>query len=156
MHTVTVSWCVSEGHLGVSLEGAANWWRSLGKVTVIIIVDLLKQNYSKMLMNWINNNFDDKPTKSVVQFEENKFYVGCRQFLLDCCTKLIKTYNPGRNANNKRRMKNKTNENVQWSCLFSKWPKLLVNFCLQLSVYFTTYRFDFLRYTLDVWSTIAL
>ncbi len=32
---------MSEGHLNVSAEGAANWWRLLEKVAVIVIVDLL-------------------------------------------------------------------------------------------------------------------
>jgi hypothetical protein len=36
---------------------------------------------------------DYKPTKSVGHFEENKFSVGCQQFFLECCPKLIKTYN---------------------------------------------------------------
>jgi hypothetical protein len=45
---------------------------------------------------------DSKPTKSVGHFEENKFSVGCHQFLLDCYPKLIKTYKIGQNVVNKR------------------------------------------------------
>jgi hypothetical protein len=50
---------------------------------------------------------DSKPTKSVGHFEENKFFVGGQQFLLECCPKLIKTYNFGQNAVNKSQFKNK-------------------------------------------------
>jgi hypothetical protein len=35
---------------------------------------------------------DNKPTKIAWDFEENKFSVGCHQFLLHSCPKLIKTY----------------------------------------------------------------
>ncbi len=45
---------------------------------------------------------DDKPTKSVGLFEENKISVGCHQFLLDCCPKLTKNYNFGQIVDNKR------------------------------------------------------
>jgi hypothetical protein len=41
---------------------------------------------------------DSKPTTSVGHFEENKFSVGCHQFLLECYPKLIKTYNFGQNV----------------------------------------------------------
>ncbi len=44
----------------------------------------------------------DKPTKSIGHFEENKISVVCIQLLLNCCPKLIKTYNFGQNAVNKR------------------------------------------------------
>jgi hypothetical protein len=50
---------------------------------------------------------DSKPTKNVGHFEENKFSVGCHEFFLDCCPKLIKTYNFGQNAVNKSQFKNK-------------------------------------------------
>jgi hypothetical protein len=53
---------------------------------------------------------DGEPTKSVGRFEENKFSVGGHQFLSDCCTKLIKTYNFGRNAVNERQFKNKNEQ----------------------------------------------
>jgi hypothetical protein len=53
---------------------------------------------------------DSKPTKSVAHFEENKFSVGSLQFLLDCCPKLIKTYNFGQNAVNKSQFKNKNEQ----------------------------------------------
>jgi hypothetical protein len=49
---------------------------------------------------------DSKPKKSVGHFEENKFSIGCHQFLLECCPKLIKTNNFGQNAVNKRQLKN--------------------------------------------------
>ena len=54
--------------------------------------------------------FDDKPTKSVGHFEENKFSVGGHQFLLECCPKFIKTYNFGQNAVNKSQFKNKNEQ----------------------------------------------
>ena len=50
---------------------------------------------------------DNKPTKSVEHFEENKIAVGDHQFLLDYCSKLIETYNLGQNADTKRQMRNK-------------------------------------------------
>ena len=68
---------------------------------------------------------DNKPTKSVGHFEENKISVGGHQFLLDFCPKLIKTYNLGQNAENKTQM---IDENGRRDCLFSKWLKLFVNF----------------------------
>ncbi len=49
----------------------------------------------------ITTFLDSKPTKSVWHFEENKFYVGGHQFLLECCPKLIKTYDFGQDAVNK-------------------------------------------------------
>jgi hypothetical protein len=53
---------------------------------------------------------DSEPTKSVGHFEGNKFSVDCHQFLLDCCPKLIKTYNFGQNAAKKRQLKNKNEQ----------------------------------------------
>ncbi len=50
----------------------------------------------------ITTVFNDKPTKTVGHFEENRFSVGSHQFLLDCCPKLIKTYNSEQNAVNSR------------------------------------------------------
>ena len=44
---------------------------------------------------------DDILTKTVGHFEESKFSVLCHPFLLDCCSKLIKTYILGRNTVNK-------------------------------------------------------
>ncbi len=41
MRLVMASRCMSVGHVGVSTEGIANWWRLLEKVAVIVIVDLL-------------------------------------------------------------------------------------------------------------------
>ncbi len=57
---------------------------------------------------------DSKPTKSVGHFEENKFSVGSQQFLLNCCPKLIKTYNFGQTAVNERQFKSK---NEQYSAV---------------------------------------
>ncbi len=72
---------------------------------------------------------DSKLTKSDGHFQENKFYVGSHQFLLECCPKLIKTYNFGQNEVNKRQLKNKNESNiVQLGCLFSKFPRPFVNF----------------------------
>ncbi len=53
---------------------------------------------------------DVKQTKNVVDFEENKFSVGCHQFLLKWCPKLIKTYNLGQNALNKRQLNQKNEQ----------------------------------------------
>ncbi len=53
---------------------------------------------------------DSKTTKSVGHFEENKFYVGGHQFLLECCPKLIKTWNFGQNTINKSQYKNKNEQ----------------------------------------------
>jgi len=71
-----------------------------------------------------SDSFGQKPTKSVGHFEENKFSAGGHQFLLDSCPKLIKTYNLGQIADNKRQM---INENGQQDCLFSKRLKVFVN-----------------------------
>ncbi len=53
---------------------------------------------------------DSKLTKSVRHFEEDKFSVGGYQLLLECCPKLIKTYNFGQNAVNKRQLKHKNEQ----------------------------------------------
>jgi hypothetical protein len=53
---------------------------------------------------------EDRRTKSAGHFEENKFSVGCHQFLLDCYPKLIKTYNFGQKAVNKSQLKNKNEQ----------------------------------------------
>jgi hypothetical protein len=55
-------------------------------------------------------DLDSKPTKSVRHFEENKFSVGGHQFLLECCPKLIETYNFGQNAVFQRQLKNKNEQ----------------------------------------------
>jgi hypothetical protein len=68
---------------------------------------------------------DSKPTKSVGHFEENKFSVGGHQILLECCPKLIKTYNFGQNVVNKSQFKSK---NEQFCALGSKLLRLFVNF----------------------------
>ncbi len=79
---------------------------------------------------------DSKPTKSVGHFEENKFPVGGHQFLLECCPKLIKTYNHGQNAVNKSQFKNKNEQFCALGCLFSKLPRLFVNFPSSIVVIF--------------------
>ncbi len=76
---------------------------------------------------------DSKPTKSVGHFEKNKFSVGCHQFLLDCCPKLIKIYNFGQIPFNKVQLKN---QNEQLGCLFSKLPRLFVKFFIRDCQYF--------------------
>jgi hypothetical protein len=53
---------------------------------------------------------DSKTTKSVWHFEENKFSVGGRQFLLEFCPKLIISYNFGQNTANKSQYKNKNEQ----------------------------------------------
>ncbi len=69
---------------------------------------------------------DSKPTKSVGHFEENKFSVGCHQLLLECCPKLIKTYNFGQNVVNKRQLKNK---NEQYGAIRLFIFKVAETFC---------------------------
>jgi hypothetical protein len=68
---------------------------------------------------------DSKLTKSVGHFEENKFSVGGHQFLLDCCPKLITTYNFGQSAVNKRQFKDK---NEQYCAVRLFLLRLFVNF----------------------------
>jgi hypothetical protein len=53
---------------------------------------------------------DIKPTKGVGHFEENKFSVGCHQFLLECYPKLFTAYNFAQNAVNERHFKNKNEQ----------------------------------------------
>jgi hypothetical protein len=53
---------------------------------------------------------DNKPTKNVGHFEENKFSVSSHQFLLESYPNLIKTYNFVQNAVNKRQLKNKNEQ----------------------------------------------
>jgi hypothetical protein len=79
---------------------------------------------------------DSKPTKSVRHFEENKSSVGGHQFLLECCSKLIKTYNFGQIAENKRQSKTEMNNIVLLGCLFSKLPRLFVDFPSAIFVIF--------------------
>jgi hypothetical protein len=69
---------------------------------------------------------DSKPTKSVGHFEENKFSAGYHQFLLECCPKLIKTYNFGQNAVNKRQLKNKNEQYCFVRLFISKLSRLFV------------------------------
>ncbi len=77
-----------------------------------------------------------KPTKSVGHFEGNRFSVGCHKFLVDYCPKLIKTYNFGQNAVNKRQLKSNI---VQLGYLFSKLQRLFVNFSSAIISIFTVY-----------------
>jgi hypothetical protein len=79
---------------------------------------------------------DGKPTKSVGHFEENKFFVGGHQFLLECCPKLIKTYNFGQNTVNKSQFKNKNEQFCTFGCLFSSLPRLFVDFLSAIVVIF--------------------
>jgi hypothetical protein len=76
----------------------------------------------------ITTVLDSKPTKSVGHFEENKFSFGGHQFLLECCPKLIKTHNFGQNAVNKSQLRNKNEQFCALGCLFSKLPRLFVDF----------------------------
>jgi hypothetical protein len=76
----------------------------------------------------VKSVLNSKPTKIVGHFEENKFSVGGHQFFLEYCPKLIKTYNFGQNALNKRQLKTKMNNIVQLGCLFLKLARLFVNF----------------------------
>jgi hypothetical protein len=57
-----------------------------------------------------------KTTKIVGHFEENKFSVGGHQFLLECCPKLIKTYNFGQDPVNKSQFKNKNGQYCPLGC----------------------------------------
>ncbi len=98
---------------------------------------------SQLLPVWHANTVkfnDSKPTKSVGHFEENKFSVVCHQFLLECCPKLIKTCNFGQNAAKKDNLKTKMNNIVQLGCLFSKLPRLFVNFSSAIVLIFTNHR----------------
>jgi hypothetical protein len=70
---------------------------------------------------------DNKLTKNVGHFEETKFSVGCHQFLLDYCPKLIKTYNFGQNADNKRQMINKNDQRCTLSLFIIKKSRLFVD-----------------------------
>ncbi len=79
---------------------------------------------------------DSKPAKSVGHFEESKFSVGGHQFLLECCPKLIKTYNFGQNAVNKSQFINKNEQYCALGCLFSKLPRLFVNFSSAIVIIF--------------------
>ncbi len=83
---------------------------------------------------------DSEPTKSVGHFEENKFSVGSRQFLLDCSPKLIKTYNFIQNAVNDRQLKNKNEQYCAVRLFIFKVAETLLSiFCLHLSVFFTVF-----------------
>ncbi len=76
-------------------------------------------------MEKIRTVLDSKQTKSVGHFIGNNISVGGHQFLLECCPKLIKTYNFGQNE---RQLITKMNNIVQLGCLFSKLPRFFVNF----------------------------
>jgi hypothetical protein len=79
---------------------------------------------------------DSKPTKSVEHFEENNFSVGGHQFLLECCPKLIKTYNFVQNAVTKSQFKNKNEQYCALGCLFSKLSRLFADFLSAIVVMF--------------------
>ncbi len=74
--------------------------------------------------------------KNVGDFEENKFSVGCHQFLLECCTKLIKTYNFGQNAVNKRQLKNKNEQYCSVRLFIFKVAKTFCQFFVRDYQYF--------------------
>ena len=57
--------------------------------------------------------------------KKTSFLLVVTKFLLECSPKLIKAYNFGQNAINS---KTKMNNIVQLGCLFSKLPRLFVNF----------------------------
>jgi hypothetical protein len=71
---------------------------------------------------------DSKPTRSVGRFEENKFPVGGRQFLLECCPKLIKTYNFGQKAVKKSQFENKNEQYCEVRLLVFKVAKTFCQF----------------------------
>jgi hypothetical protein len=77
---------------------------------------------------------EDKPTKSDKHFEENKFSDGYHQLSLDCCPKLINTYNFGHKSANKRQIKYK---NGQYCAMRLFIFKVATTFC-QFFVHDTT------------------
>jgi hypothetical protein len=81
---------------------------------------------------------DSELTKSVGHFEENKFSVVGHQFLLDCCPKLIKTYNYRQNTVNKSKFKNKNEKYCAIRLfIFKVAETFFVNFRPCLSLFFT-------------------
>jgi hypothetical protein len=82
---------------------------------------------------------DNKPTKSVGHFEENKFSVGGHQFLLECCPKLIKTYNFRQNAVNKRQFKNKNEQYCALGLFIFKVAETFVYFPSAIVITFNVY-----------------
>jgi hypothetical protein len=83
---------------------------------------------------------DSKPPKSVGHFEENKISVGCRQFLLECCPKLIKTYNFGQNTVNIRQLKNKNEHYCAVRLFIFKVAKTFCQFFVDNCRYFLPWR----------------
>ncbi len=84
----------------------------------------MRQRHGKKLTTVL----DSKLTKSVGHFEENKFSVGGHQLLLDCCPKLIKTYNFGQ-------LKNKNEQYCAVRLFISKLTRLFVNFLFTIVVF---------------------
>jgi hypothetical protein len=80
---------------------------------------------------------DSKPTKSVGHFEEDKFSVGGRQFLLECCPKLIKTANFGQSAVNKSQSKNKNEQYCAIMLFIFKVAETFCQFSIQDCHYFS-------------------
>ncbi len=83
---------------------------------------------------------NSKPTKGVGHFEENKFSVGGRQFLLDCCPNLMKTYNFGQNADNKRQFKNKNEQYCTVRLFNFKDAKTFCQFSVCDCLYFLPFK----------------
>jgi hypothetical protein len=79
---------------------------------------------------------DSKQTKSVGHFEENKFSVGGHQFLLECYSKLIKTYNFEQNAVNKRQFKNKNEQYCAVGLFIFKVAETFCHFFVRHCQYF--------------------
>ncbi len=92
----------------------------------------------------ITTVLDSKPTKSVENFEESKFSVGDHQFLLECCPKLIKTYNFGQNAVNERQFKNKNEQNCAVWLFNFKVAEIFCRFSVLVSILYRVCRWKFL------------
>jgi hypothetical protein len=82
------------------------------------------------------------PQKVLGHFEENKFSVGGHQFLLECCPKLIKTYNFGQN--NKSQFINKKEPFCALGFYFqSCFSKTFCQFSICYCRYFLLWRVPF-------------
>jgi hypothetical protein len=76
---------------------------------------------------------DSKPTKSVGNFEESKFFVGGHQILLEWCPKLIKV---GQNAVNKSQLKNKNEQYCAVRLFIFKVAETFCTFSVRDCCYF--------------------
>ncbi len=80
--------------------------------------------------------------------QKNKFSVGCHQFLLECCPKLIKTYNFAQRAVNKRQLKNK---NEQFCAVRLFIFRVAKTFCPWLLVFYRVKKDIFMLHGKKTW-----